>query len=92
MKIGTLEQHCGNCILTEFCGNAFCFCLCNNEKFKDVDAKTYKEIAEKAETIHYPECIGCDEDVCDGCPCDDEARDFFCEQVAEKVEKELQLN
>ena len=92
MKIGELNQHCGDCPIIEFCGNPFGFCVCSIDSFKDVETERYKEIANNAETVTYCECVGCDDDNCDGCPCDDESRDYFCEQIANEVKKVINLN
>ena len=59
MKIKDLNQHCGECDLIEYCGNAFGYCLCYDERFADMEESEYKEIAEKAKNIkELKVCIG----------------------------------
>ena len=89
MKIGELKQKCGECLLIDFCGESFGFCICENKEFQETEVSVYKEIAEKAETIPYPLCEGCDKGDCDECDIEDAARDFHCEQIASAVEKAL---
>ena len=48
MKIGELEQHCGNCNVMEYCAEPFnSLCLCTRDELKEVDEEMYKFVAEK---------------------------------------------
>ena len=86
MKIGKLDQHCGECEIIDFCGNGFCYCICNQGRFKDIDTDTYKKYAEQAKTTEFSFCNNCSSiDDCETCELEDEARDNYCEQVAEYV-------
>lgn len=86
MKIGELNQHCGKCEIIEFCGNSFGYCICNKKCFKNIDTDIYKKYAEKAVTTAFAFCEKClSEDDCGKCEHEDEARDYYCEQVAEYV-------
>lgn len=87
MRIGDLGQHCGNCNVTEYCGNGFCFCLCTDPRFEDMEESEYKWIAEGFKgNLNAECCAGCEDyDHCDGCDNDDEARDFLCETIANHV-------
>lgn len=42
LKIGDLEQHCGNCKIIDLCGEPYSdVCLCCNEKLKDMQEDEY---------------------------------------------------
>lgn len=102
MKIKELEQHCGNCSLTEYCGNTFGYSICCDERFEDMDESEYARIAETATDIKpFDACKDCerpdcgayrhnDDDFADE-PCEhgDDERDYYCEQIAAYVEKAL---
>lgn len=46
MKIGQLEQHCGNCPLIDFCAEPFEeLCLCTDSRLENVDIDIYKKLA-----------------------------------------------
>jgi len=98
MKIGKLEQHCGECEVIDYCGNGFGFCICTDSRFAEVDEADYYSIAAKTPEIKELEiCKGCKRPDCDiyryseidyaDEPCEhmDENRDNFCEQVADYV-------
>lgn len=102
MKIKELKQHCGNCGIMEHCGNGFGYCLCHDERFWDMDEDEYGKIAETAKDIKpFGACEGCTRPDCgsyrysetnyadDDCELADEAKDYFCEQVADYVERQL---
>ena len=102
MIICELKQHCGNCGVIEYCGNPFCYCLCDDERFEDVEEKVYRMLAESATGIRaLDECDGCERRDCDVYryrdddfadePCEyyDEARDYYCMQVADYVQMEI---
>jgi len=100
MKIEELDQHCGDCGVTEYCGTAYGYSICCDERFGDIEESEYKEIAEAATDIkEFNECSRCDRPDCGiyrysddnfadkGCEYVDEARDYYCEQIATYVEK-----
>jgi hypothetical protein len=99
MKIKALDQHCGNCGVTEYCGNPFGFCLCHDLRFGDMEESEYAKIAENATGIKkLGVCEGCTRPDCEvyrygddnfadeACEHNDEAKDFYCEQIAAFVE------
>lgn len=98
MRISELDQHCGNCGVTEYCGNPFGFCLCRDSRFGGMEESAYSKTAETATGIKkFETCEGCDRPDCgvyrygeddyadDDCDDYDEARDYWCEQVADYV-------
>lgn len=85
MIIGGLEQHCGECDIIEFCGNSFGYCICNQNRFENVDTEAYKKHAEEAATRVFSFCQKCSSADCEGCELEDEARDYYCKQAAEYV-------
>ena len=47
MKIGTLDMHCGNCRIIDYCSDPFdSLCLCVCEALKYVDESEYLQLAE----------------------------------------------
>lgn len=103
MKIGELEQHCGECDVVEYCGNPFCYCLCNDERFSDTEEEIYRKIAENAAgTKILDACMGCTRPDCkayrysekdyadEDCEHDDESTDYKCLQIANYVQSVLQ--
>lgn len=47
MKIGELEQHCGNCTIMSLCGEPYSdVCLCANSQLADIDEDAYKKMAD----------------------------------------------
>ena len=47
MKIGNLNEHCGNCPLIDYCTEPYeTPQLCTIDSLEDVEAKEYKRIAE----------------------------------------------
>ena len=105
MEIGTLNLHCGNCGVIEFCGNPFCYCLCSDMRFENIDEDVYAKIADKATGLRALEvCAGCVRGDCDvyRCsasdfadePCEyfDESKDYFCKQIAGYVQSVLENN
>lgn len=51
MKIGELEQRCGNCMLVDLCGEPYSdVCLCCNE---DLSELTEKEYIQKVNEIRF---------------------------------------
>ena len=91
MKIGKLKQHCGNCGVIEFCGDPFYYCLCNDERFKDITEEKYKELAEKINWQGFkthPPCVECNRN-CDGCDEETEERDIRVQFIADKVAAQI---
>lgn len=42
MKIGELDMHCGECVITELCGDPFDdVCLCKNPKLAEKEESEY---------------------------------------------------
>lgn len=91
MKIKELNQHCGKCSLIEYCGNAFEYSICKDERFQEVKYKEYKKLADNAEIKAFEACRNCNE-LCSDCDIEEEARDYKCRQIADFVEKALQEN
>lgn len=102
MKIKELDQHCGDCNLTEYCGNTCGYSICCDERFCDIEESEYAQIAETATDIKpFEACVNCDRPDCgvyrysdndfadETCEWDDESRDYYCEQIAAYVEKAL---
>lgn len=99
MKIKELDQHCGECGIIEYCGNGFGFCICTDGRFEEMDESDYKKIAESAVNIKSLDvCDGCKRQECgthtspegsadEDCEHADEARDYYCEQIAAFVER-----
>jgi hypothetical protein len=90
-RIGRLYQRCGYCCVSEFCGDAFYYCLCHDDRFKDMDETKYKELAEKIDWSDwetYPPCVNCDEN-CDKCEEQSEKKDAEVRFIADKVSELL---
>lgn len=53
MKIGELDQHCGNCTIIDLCGEPFSeVCLCCREELSKVDESTYRCVSEKIQSVN----------------------------------------
>lgn len=53
MKLGELEQHCGNCSVVEYCAEPFdSLSLCTRKELKEVKESTYKCVAEKIQSVN----------------------------------------
>jgi hypothetical protein len=102
MKIKELDQHCGDCSLIEYCGNSYGYSICCDERFEDMEESDYKRIAETATDIKpFKACKGCERPDCgvyrysddnfanEPCEHDEESRNYYCEQIANHVEKAL---
>ena len=97
LKIGGLEQHCGDCWVIELCGDPFDYCLCTDERFTDITEEKYEELSEKIDWQGFkkhPPCIGCNRD-CDECEEESEERDmrvrFIADKVAELLKRQLEV-
>jgi hypothetical protein len=87
MKISDLGQHCGDCPLIEYCGDAYYYCLCCDERFENMSTGRYKELADKidwSDFVEYEPCRGCEKD-CDGCEERPESEDEKVRYIADKV-------
>ena len=104
MKIKELEQHCGDCSITEYCGNSYGYSVCCDERFGDMEEGEYMKIAETATDIKQLDaCVNCDRPDCgvyryseddfadEPCEYDNEARDYYCEQIADRVKKSVKI-
>ena len=104
MLLGELDRSCGECSVTEYCGNPFEFCLCMEERFANLEDRIYSNIAEMAIDIKKLDvCKGCERPDCgayryskvdfedEDCEFNDEARNYYCEQIADFVYKEILL-
>lgn len=48
MRIGDLEQHCGNCKIIDFCADPFeDLCLCTDSRLAEIEEIEYKRFAEE---------------------------------------------
>lgn len=60
MKIGELDQQCGNCKVLDYCAEPFDdLCLCTDSRLKDVEEEKYRELAVKS--IKYSNYGICEE-------------------------------
>jgi hypothetical protein len=98
MKIKELEQHCENCILSEYCADSFSYCICDDDRFSDMDVSEFKAFAETdTDTKALAVCEGCERpyrgfyiyggEDCQHEDCEhrDDAQKYFREQIAEIV-------
>ena len=87
MKIGKLEQHCGDCAIIEHCcedGYAFCY----DNRFANVDEDEFLKLVDKvdwSEFVDHPPCAGCEKDDCTGCDEHSDNLEVRAKYVAEKV-------
>jgi radical SAM protein with 4Fe4S-binding SPASM domain len=91
MKIGKLDQHCGDCKVIEYCGDPFDYCLCSDARFEEITEEEYKELTEKidwSDFKEHPPCVGCsNKESCDGlCEEESEQKDNLVRFIADKVE------
>jgi len=95
MRIGNLDQHCGECTLIEYCGKAYGYAICTDGcspvsegRFADMEEKEYLKIAETAPYEKIDACKDCDALYgCELCEHDDERKDYEGRQVADYVAK-----
>lgn len=53
MKIGELDQHCGNCKVIDYCDEPFSsLCLCTKVELKNVEESMYIFVAEKVQSVN----------------------------------------
>ena len=91
MKIGGLNQHCGECRVIEYCGNPYGFCLCNDGRFLEMDEEQFCQIAKHSEVSSYPGCLNCKHEDCDNCEISDDLLDHYCEQIADYVHRQVAM-
>ena len=49
MKIGELDQHCGECAVMGYCADPYeNLCLCTDSRLENVDEERYIELAEQS--------------------------------------------
>lgn len=59
MKIGELDQHCGNCSIIDYCAKPFDdLCLCTDNRLAEVEEERYIELAEQSHESN-------NEDICE---------------------------
>ncbi len=47
MKIGKLDQHCGNCSIMDYCAEPFDdLCVCGRAELQEVEERDYRKMAE----------------------------------------------
>lgn len=91
MKIGELDQHCGECEIIEHCckdGYSFCY----DEKFENVEEEQFLDLAEKvdwSDFVDHPPCVGCRKDDCTDCDEHSENLEIRAKYSAEKISEML---
>lgn len=91
MIIKNLNCHCGICSLIEYCGDSFGFCICKDSRFSELEEIKYLRISENANPNEYAPCEECKNlNGCLDCEHCEESRDFYCNQIANYVEKEME--
>lgn len=87
MKIGELNEHCGDCPLIDFCTEPYeTPQLCVYEELENVDAEKYKEIAEKITDTEIKDKLNQYEEN-NISPWTDEHNGAICDLVLEKLER-----
>lgn len=88
MKIKELNQHCGECDLIEYCGNAFGYCICTDSRFQNLEVLDYLKLAECSKINLFAPCTNCNQ-ICEMCEFEEDAREFEVRQIADFVESEV---
>lgn len=87
MKIGKLDQHCGDCAIIEHCcEDEYCFCC--DYRFKNVDEDHFLKLVDKvdwSDFVDHPPCVGCEKDDCANCDERSENLEVRARYIAEKV-------
>lgn len=85
MRIGELQDHCGNCKLIDYCTEPYeTPHLCAYENLENVEEETYREIAEGITEDEIADKLKrYDEN--GGCPWTDEHNGAICDIVLEKL-------
>ncbi len=87
MKIGELNEHCGNCKLIDFCTEPYeTPQLCAYEELADVEQEEYKRIAESITEEEIEDKLSQYEEN-NVSPWDDERNGAICDIVIEKLYK-----
>ena len=87
MKIGELNEHCGNCRLIDFCTEPYeTPQLCAYEELADVGVDVYKQTAESVTDKEIEEKLKQYEEN-NVSPWDDERNGAICDIVLEKLYK-----
>lgn len=87
MKIGDLDEHCGNCSLIEFCTDPYeTPQLCVYEELADVEEEKYKRIAESITKEEIEDKLRQYEEN-NVSPWDNEHNGAICDIVIEKLYK-----
>lgn len=85
MKIGKLNQHCGNCSLIEYCTEPYeTPCLCACEELDDVEEERYAELADSITDDEIKDKLQQYEEN-NISPWDDEVSGAICDIVLEKL-------
>lgn len=51
MKIGKLEQHCGNCAILDYCAEPFSeLCICTCKVLEEIEEEDYIKAAEEIQS------------------------------------------
>jgi len=89
MKIGELNEHCGNCKLTDFCTEPYeTPQLCVYEELADVEEEEYKRIAESVTEEEIKDKLKQYEEN-DVSPWDDERNGAICDIVIENYTRKV---
>lgn len=85
MKIGELNEHCGNCSLIEYCSEPYCTPqLCVYEELEDITEEQYIDIAKNITETEIEEKLKQYEE--NGIqPWDDERNGAICDIVLERL-------
>lgn len=87
MKIGELQDHCGNCKLIDYCTEAYeTPHLCAYKELEDVEEERYKKIAESITEEEINNKLRRYEEN-NISPWDDEKNGAICDIVLEKLER-----
>lgn len=85
MKIGELNEHCGNCGLIDFCTEPYeTPQLCVYEELEDIEEEEYKRIAERITEKEIKDKLRQYEEN-NVSPWDDEQNGAICDIVLEKL-------
>lgn len=89
MRIGELNEHCGDCPLIDYCTEPHeTPQLCIYEELENIDTEKYKEIAEKITNAEIDDKLKQYEEN-NISPWTDEHNGAICDLVLEKLEKQL---
>lgn len=87
MKIGELDEHCGNCNLISLCGDPFEGPeLCTQTRLKDIDEDLYLKIADSLTSEEIETKIKANKN--ESYDWDDSYKGAICDLVYEKIKAE----